>query len=90
MTDSSFTTYISLLMAATDKPAPAERIAVFDIRLLPGRESRIDCASFFGSCGTLDAGRTEHDAIDTAGAVREIVVGRRRAIPGFGQQDVEF
>jgi hypothetical protein len=32
-----------------DMPVPAERIAVFETRLLPGRASRIDCAVFFGS-----------------------------------------
>jgi hypothetical protein len=49
-----------LLIAATDNPAPAERTAAFEIRLLPGNESKTDWAFFFGSCvGTLEAERID-------------------------------
>lgn len=41
-----------------ERPAVDERMAVFEINELPGRESRIDCAFFLGSsAGTLDADR---------------------------------
>lgn len=56
--DSSLSTYSSLLIAAIERPAPAERIAVLDAREVPGSESRIDCARFLGSsAGTFDADR---------------------------------
>jgi hypothetical protein len=56
--DSSLNTYSSLLIAAIERPAPAERIAVLDARDEPGSESRIDCALFFGSsAGKFDADR---------------------------------
>src|SRR5215471_10281949 len=48
-TVSSFMTYTSLLMAAMERPAPAERIAVLDTRELPGRASMIDWAFVLGS-----------------------------------------
>jgi len=46
---SSLTTNISLLMAAMETPAPAERIAALEARELPGSESRIDWAFFSGA-----------------------------------------
>ena len=43
-------------MPHIDNPAPAERMAVLETRLLPGSESTIDCALDLGSSlGTLDA-----------------------------------
>lgn len=68
--DSSLSTYSSLLMAAIERPAPAERMAVFEAKELPGNESRIDCAFFFGSsAGTLDADRMDVNEVVSAGNV---------------------
>ena len=36
-------------MAAMESPAPAERMAVLEMRELPGSESMMDWARFFGS-----------------------------------------
>jgi hypothetical protein len=48
-----------------ERPAPPERIAVFERRLFPGRESMIDCAFFLGSsAGTFDACLWELIAIE--------------------------
>ena len=67
-TVSSLTTRNSLLIPNIDRPAPAERIAVFDIKLLPGRESMIDCALLFGSSvGTFEALRVEKSGAKRAG-----------------------
>jgi hypothetical protein len=49
-------TYSSLLMAAMDRPAAADRVAVLVTRELPGTAFRIDCAFLAGSsAGTLEA-----------------------------------
>ena len=41
-TVSSFMTYSSLLMAAMDRPAAADRVAVLETRELPGIALRMD------------------------------------------------
>jgi len=49
-----------LLIAKTESEAPAERMAVLEIRDEPGRASMIDWAFLAGSsAGTLDAYRWE-------------------------------
>lgn len=68
-----------------ERPAVEERIAVLETRELPGSESRIDCAFFFGSsAGTLDADR-ELEIDVRAGRVRVGSAGRRRAAPTLCQ-----
>jgi hypothetical protein len=68
-----------------ERPAVEERIAVLETRELPGSESRIDCAFFFGSsAGTLDADR-ELEIDVRAGRVRIGSAGRRRAAPTLCQ-----
>lgn len=58
-------------MAKMDRPAPAERMAVFETMEFPGNESIIDWAAFFGSsAGTLDANRVEVREEVRAGRVR--------------------
>lgn len=67
-------------MAKIERPAPAERMAVFETRELPGSESIIDWAAFFGSsAGTLDANRVEVNEV--VKAVRIGSAGRRRDAP---------
>lgn len=62
-------------MPKTERPAPADSIAVLDIKLLPGRESSIDWARFFGSsAGKLDACLSEVREVNRAGEVLNIVV----------------
>lgn len=71
-----------MLIAATDKPAPAERMAAFETRLLPGSESKTDWAFFFGSSvGTLEAERIDVTWVEMDGSVRMGRVGRRREAP---------
>jgi hypothetical protein len=73
-------------MAAIERPAPAERIAVFVTREFPGRESRIDWAFLLGSSvGTLETDRIVVRLEAIAGTLRE-TAGRRRAAPGLGQE----
>lgn len=68
-------------MAAMDRPAAADRVAVLETSELPGTASRIDWAFFWGSsAGTLEAARVEVRA-ETAGT-RAAMVGRSRAAPG--------
>ena len=68
--DSSLNTYSSLLIAAIERPAPAERIAVLDARDEPGSESRIDCALFLGSStGKFDADRVIVSELGRAGRI---------------------
>jgi hypothetical protein len=66
-----------------DRPAAEERMAVFEIRLLPGSASIRDCAFVFGSvAGTLEALRVLMTEL-IAGSVRAEIVGRSRAAPVF-------
>lgn len=59
-------------------------MAVFDTKELPGRESRIDWAFFFGSsAGTPDADRELVRDVVSAGKAREGRAGRTRAAPEF-------
>ena len=68
-----------MLIPNTDSPAPAERIAVLDTRLLPGRDSIMDWAFFFGSsAGTFEAYRC---GLENVGRTRVEKVGRRRRLP---------
>jgi hypothetical protein len=77
---SSLTTYNSLLIAAMLRPAPADKMAVLETRLLPGRESRIDSAFFLGSSeGTLEADRVDVREVNTGRVVRDTTTGRERA-----------
>ncbi len=70
-------------MAKTDAPAPAERMAVFEIKELPGRESRMDWAFLAGSsAGTLEAGRLLVSVVAREGRVRAGRAGRSREVPG--------
>lgn len=64
----------SLLIPATVRPAPADRIAALEAKVLPGNESRRDWAFFSGaSWGTpAEAYREEMD-----GMARKGTVGRR-------------
>ena len=65
-------------------PAVEERIAVFEIKELPGSESRIDNAFFFGSsAGTEDADRKLVSEVVSAGRDRKGRAGRRRAAPDY-------
>lgn len=81
--DSSLTTYISLAMAQIPTPVPAERMAVLEMRELPGSESTIDCAFLLGSSeGTFDAKRAGLRAIEVAGRVRGRTEGRNWRAPG--------
>lgn len=74
-----------------DTPAAEDRIAVLEIRLLPGRLSRIDCALDFGS-GVVVGVEEEVEvlwkrAVVSAGRKcwwSNAVVGRRRAAPVGG------
>ncbi len=70
-------------MAKTDAPAPAERMAVLEIKELPGRESRMDWAFLAGSsAGTLEAGRVVMRVVAREGRVRAERAGRSRDVPG--------
>ena len=71
----------SLLMPHMDTPAPAESMAVLEMMLFPGRESRSDCALDLGSSlGTLDACLAE--ARQTVGwNARPLTVGRSKENP---------
>ena len=74
-------------MAATDREAPADRIAVFEIAVLPGRASTMDWAVVFGSDGVLEAKRAGCNTVVAAAVGRNrfagVRVGRRgaRAVP---------
>lgn len=67
-----------------ERPAAEDRMAVFEIRLLPGRESMMDWALALGSsAGKLEALRTAVSAgLMRWAATRE---GRRRAAPDAQQ-----
>ena len=82
---SSLMTNSSLLIAAIDRPAPAERIAVLDAREEPGSDSRIDCALFLGSSvgtGTFEADLVDVRELGIAGRICVLgSTGRRRAAP---------
>src|SRR5690242_11800449 len=77
--DSSLTTYSSLLMAATDRPAPAESTAALVRGLLPGTgmASMMLWAFFLGS--SCEDWKRAWAASD--GTVRRGRAGRRRAAP---------
>lgn len=68
-----------------DAPAAEDRIAVLEIRELPGRLSRMDCALDFGS-GVLAGVDWKRTAVraGVSWRVRSAVVGRRRAAPVRG------
>jgi hypothetical protein len=85
-TVSSLMTRNSLLIPKMVRPVPAERIAVFEIRLLPGRASIRDWAFFLGSSeGTLDACLCA--TMDAVGRGRTGSEGRGRAAPaGYTQR----
>lgn len=69
-------------MAEMERPAAAERIAVLETRLLPGRESRIDWAFFLGSSvGTLEFARTAVRVPATGARLRVGTTGLSRAAP---------
>jgi hypothetical protein len=75
-------------MAAMERPAPAERIAVFEAMLLPGRALRMLVAVSFGSfCGGWASCVRVMEVVKVviAGAVVRIgSVGRARAAPVVG------
>lgn len=83
MIASSLTTKISLLIAAMERPAPADKMPTFAGTEEPGRPSTIACALDLGSCEeTLDWLRTVVRALATAGrVVRAGMDGRSRAAP---------
>lgn len=69
-------------MAATERPAAAERVAVLETRLLPGTESRIDWAFCLGSCvGTFEFARTAVRLPATGMRLRVGRAGLSRAAP---------
>jgi len=69
-------------MAHTDTPVPADRMAVFEIKELPGRASMIDCAFFLGSsAGTLEAYRMDVSGVVSVGKIRGERVGRSFVAP---------
>lgn len=71
-------------MAKTDRPVPAERMAVLEIRELPGSESRMDWAFLVGSsAGTFEAGRVVVTVVERKGRVRAGRAGRSREAPGL-------
>jgi hypothetical protein len=71
-----------------ETPAPAERMAALEARLLPGNESRMDWAFFFGSSwGTLELDRDAVSWVVMEGSVRGEKVGRSRAAPVVCQWD---
>ena len=77
-------------MAKVDRPAPAERIAVLEIKELPGRESRMDWAFLAGSsAGTLEAGRVVVRVVAREGMVRAGKAERNREAPGLFQPIVQ-
>lgn len=81
-TVSSFTTYSSLAMAQIEIPVPAERMAVLEMRELPGSESMIDCALLLGSSeGTFEANRAWLRVIEEVGSARAMVEGRSGRAP---------
>ena len=72
-------------MAQIETPVPADRMAVFETREFPGRESTIDWALLLGSSeGRLEAGRVGLRLRQTeeVGRVRGMGRGRSRAAPG--------
>lgn len=72
-------------MAAMERPAPAERMAVFEMREFPGRESSSDCALVLGSSlGTLEAARADVRLV-SAGTLRKGIAGRTRVAPDTDQ-----
>jgi hypothetical protein len=66
-------------MAAMDRPATADRVAVLDTSELPGIEFRMDWAFFSGVSAGVETARVEL-RIETAGT-RAAMVGRSRAAP---------
>lgn len=80
-------------MAATERPAPAERMAVLEAMLLPGSESRMEVAALFGSFwGTpLSRRGVEVAKVVMAGrALRIGRVGRARAAPVERQPEAQW
>ena len=81
-------------MAAMERPAPAERMAVLLAMLLPGRALRMLVAVSFGSfwgTGAFWARGDEVVKAVIAGAVVRIGrVGRARAAPGKGQRVAQW
>ncbi len=73
-------------MATTESEAPAERMAVLEIKDEPGKASIIDCALLEGSsAGTLDAYRCEVREVDSGKWVRRgRAAGRGRTAPFNG------
>lgn len=70
-----------------EAPAPEERMAVLEMSELPGSESRMDWAFFFGSsAGTPDAERVLVRVEVRAGNARVGRAGRRRAAPNMKSQ----
>ena len=69
-------------MAATETPAPAERIAAFDTRLFPGKALRMDWAFVLGSSwGTPELYLELVRCADTARKAGDERFGRSRAAP---------
>merc|ERR1719165_47917 len=85
MMDSSLMTSSSLLMAAMLRPVPAERKAVLDTRLLPGRAFRMLLAVSLGSAAGLFSWKRAAEVakeVDAGAMVRIGRVGRaERAAP---------
>ena len=73
-------------MAATLNPAPAERMAVLDAMLLPGRALRmfvaVSLGSRWGGCASWRAEREVLKVVAAGRVVRIGRVGRARAAPG--------
>ena len=104
MTVSSVKTYSSLEMAQAESPAAEERMAVLEMRVLPGRESRRDCARFSGGMTSGVGVEVEAERVllvPVSGRKREVVVllligvgrmGVRAVAPGKqrrnGQQSI--
>jgi len=57
-------------------PAPAERMAVLETRLLPGRAFRMDCAVSFGSLEGTEGGWGVESAYLVLLVVKAVAVGR--------------
>lgn len=71
-------------MAKMDAAAPEDRIAVLEIKELPGNESSRDCAFFFGSSTSVEVFEDAREVVRDVNAgrvVRRGRVGRRRAAP---------
>ncbi len=63
-------------------PAPAERMAVLETRLLPGRALRMDCAVSFGSLEGTEGGWGVESASLGLLVVKAVAAGRvvRRSV----------